>query len=73
MQKNITLSAEESLIKKARQKAQKEHTTLNSRFRQWLESYVGANKATADYTNLMKKLEYVASDKKFSREELNDR
>jgi len=73
MQKNITLSAEESLIKKARQKAQKEQTTLNSRFRHWLEWYVGANVAADDYTNLMKKLEYAASDKKFSREELNER
>ncbi|MFV2054972.1 MAG: hypothetical protein ACC707_00840 [Thiohalomonadales bacterium] len=73
MQKNITLSAEESLIKKARLKAQQEHTTLNSRFRQWLTCYVGANSAADDYTQLMKKLDYVQPDKTFSRDELNER
>jgi hypothetical protein len=37
MLKNITLSADEELIRKAREKAQKEHTTLNASFRQWLK------------------------------------
>ena len=34
MLKNITLSAEEEIIRKAREKAQHEHTTLNATFRQ---------------------------------------
>jgi len=73
MQKNITLSAEDSLIKKARQKAQQEHTTLNARFRQWLEWYAGSNNAGDDYADLMQKLDYVKCDSTFSRDELNER
>ena len=44
MLKNITLSAEEHLIRAAREKAQHEHTTLNAAFRQWLVRYVQAGK-----------------------------
>lgn len=73
MQKNITLSADESLIKKARLKAQKEQTTLNSRFRVWLERYVSSNDTANDYNDLMKTLDYVISDKNFDRDELNER
>jgi len=73
VQKNITLSAEESLIRKARHKAQSENTTLNSRFRQWLEWYVGANRVAEDYIQLMQNLDYVDSGKNFSRDEFNER
>lgn len=37
---NITLSAEERLIKLARELAAKEHTTLDAKFREWLEDYL---------------------------------
>ena len=37
--KNITLSADADLIEAARQRAAAERTTLNARFRQWLEDY----------------------------------
>ena len=37
--KNITLSAEESLIEAARARARAEQTTLNEEFRRWLASY----------------------------------
>jgi len=36
--KNITLSADESLIKAARERAMEENTTLNAQFRLWLET-----------------------------------
>ena len=36
MMKNITLSADETLIERARQRAVVEHTTLNELFRAWL-------------------------------------
>jgi hypothetical protein len=39
MLKNITLSAEEELIHRARQKAQNERTTLNANFRCWLKQF----------------------------------
>jgi len=73
MQKNITLSADEVLIKRARQKAQKEQTTLNARFRQWLEWYAGSNGIVDDYSHLMQKIDYAESGKSFSRDEMNER
>ena len=38
--KNITLSADEHLIKAANQRAAEEHTTLNEQFQLWLKHYV---------------------------------
>ena len=35
--KNVTLSADESLIEAARKRASSEDTTLNEQFRQWLQ------------------------------------
>jgi len=73
MLKNITLSANEELIKKAREKAGREHTTLNANFRQWLKQYVSKNTKTIDYNTFMEQLNYANPGKKFSREELNER
>ena len=39
MVKNITFSAEESLIQQAREVARDHNTTLNHAFRLWLEGY----------------------------------
>ncbi len=73
MLKNITLSAEEELIKKARQKAQQERTTLNETFRHWLKQYVNAGLHGPEYESLMKSLNYARPGKAFSRDELNER
>ncbi|HHS12302.1 MAG TPA: hypothetical protein ENN03_00875 [bacterium] len=73
MLKNITLSADEQLIKKARKKAQQEHTTLNATFRRWLRQYVLHTTKTTDYFEFMNSLNYVTPGKKFTREELNER
>ena len=73
MLKNITLSAEEELIRKAREKANKEHTTLNASFRQWLKQYVSRNTKTIDFDTFMEQLNYAEPGRKFSREELNER
>ena len=73
MLKNITLSAEEQLILKARKKAQQEHTTLNANFRQWLKQYVMHSARTTDYIQFMNSLNYATPGKKFSRDELNER
>ena len=73
MLKNITLSAEEQLIIKAREKAQQEHTTLNANFRQWLKQYVMHSARTNDYFQFMNSLSYATPSKKFSRDELNER
>jgi len=73
MLKNITLSADELLIAKARNKAQQEHTTLNANFRQWLKQYVMHSTRTTDYVQFMSSLNYANPGQKFSRDELNER
>jgi hypothetical protein len=73
MLKNITLSADPKLIQKAREKAQREHTTLNARFRQWLERYVATNMQASAYDSLMNSMSYANPGKHFSRAELNER
>ena len=73
MLKNITLSAEAELIQKARQKANKEHTTLNATFRQWLKQYVHRNTKIVDYKSFMDQINYASPGRHFSREELNER
>jgi len=73
MLKNITLSAEEDLIRKARQKAQRERTTLNSTFRRWLRQYVNKSSRKTDFEAFLSSLEYVCPGRRFSRDELNER
>ncbi|MHB8519779.1 MAG: hypothetical protein ACYDH9_03380 [Limisphaerales bacterium] len=71
--KNITLSAEERLIEKARLRAQQERKTLNAVFREWLHHYVARAAAADRYGHLMRQLKHVSSGRKFSRAELNER
>ncbi|MBN1408789.1 MAG: hypothetical protein JW956_13415 [Calditrichaceae bacterium] len=73
MLKNITLSADENLISKAREKARREKTTLNANFRQWLRQYIGKNTKASSYINLMQQLDYVNAGSKFRRDQLNER
>ncbi len=73
MLKNITLSAEEHLIRRSRKKAQNENTTLNALFRQWLSRYTMQNQGAAEYAELMKRLSYVEAGRTFNRDELNER
>lgn len=73
MLKNITLSAEEELIQKAREKATRENTTLNASFRQWLVQYTNSFFKNDDYEQLMNSLSYVYPGQKYSRDQLNER
>jgi hypothetical protein len=73
MLKNITLSADEILIKKARKQASREHTSLNQIFRMWLERYTSKTESGDEYSQLMDDLDYVNPDHKFTREEMNER
>lgn len=73
MLKNITLTAEEALIKTAREKASKQHTTLNNEFRRWLNHYVKQDHVSHDYQALMDKLAYAHTTNKISRDEMNER
>jgi hypothetical protein len=73
VKKNITLSAEDDLIRKAREKAIREKKSLNTVFREWLARYVRQDASAERYEELMKKLSYARSGGKFSREEMNER
>lgn len=71
--KNITFTADESLIEKARQKARGENSSLNKRFREWLNHYVSGDVSEENYKVLMQKLDYAKPGRKFSRDEMNER
>ena len=73
--KTISLSAEESLIEAARERARAERTTLNEQFRRWLAEYAGrdarAEQARAVIHDLRRKVRTGGST--FTREEMNER
>jgi hypothetical protein len=72
--RNITLSADEHLIERARQTASSEHRTLNDAFREWLEQYTARNGDAEAYDRLMQRLRgHVVAGRKFTREEMNER
>ena len=73
MVKNITLSADELLIRAAREKAAREKRSLNTAFRQWLRRYVGQDNAAQTYDDIMRRLGTARAGRKFSREEMNER
>ena len=73
MLKNITLSAEEQLIGRARNKAEERGTTLSSEFRLWLSAFVEQERAARGYQELMSRLEYARPGRRFTREDLNAR
>ena len=73
MLKNITISAEEKLIQKAREKARKEQTTLNENIRKWLKQYVDSGSTSKNFDELMNSFSYASPGKSFSKEEMNER
>ena len=71
--KNITLTADEHLIEKARERARRNRTTLNEAFRAWLASYANPADATARFDALMDRLSYAGSGRRLTRDEMNER
>jgi hypothetical protein len=71
--KNITLSAEESLIEQARKAAADQNTTLNAAFREWLLQYSGRQRWLQEFDALMERTKYFKVDRKYTRDELNER
>lgn len=73
--KNITLSADEHLIAAARQRAAQEHTTLNAKFREWLEDYVQRQRQAEDAMALIQEMrkQVRTGGRTFSRDEMNER
>ena len=73
MIKNITLSADETLIQQARRRANAENTTLNDLFRAWLEQYVAKPSVADQYLAIMQQMKHSQVDRQFNREEMNER
>ena len=73
MLKNITFSAEEDLIQRAREWAAVERTTLNEEFRRWLEKYAERPETAEAFAVLMEHFAYVQPGRSLSRDEMNER
>jgi len=71
--KDLTLSAEESLIERARLVARSKHTTLNVAFREWLRQYAGAASAQQRHETVMRELKKIDAGRRFSRDEMSER
>ena len=73
--KNITLSADESLIEAARARAVEEHTTLNEQFRRWLGEYARRENRAQTAMELIKELQRKGrtAGRRFTRDEMNER
>ncbi len=74
MVRNITFTADATLIDDAREVARSENTTLNEQFRLWLESYARKRQA-ARAMEVMERIGRYASSggRTFTREERNER
>ena len=71
--KNVTLSAEQSLIERARLVARAQHRTLNAAFREWLQQYAVQAGGGAAMDALMRRLKHVRSSGPYTRDEMNAR
>jgi hypothetical protein len=71
--KNITFSADEHLIDQARATAAEQGTTLNAAFREWLEQFSGRAQRVRRFDELMERTKYFRVDRKYTREEMNER
>jgi predicted transcriptional regulator len=71
--KNITLSADEDLIERARAIARAQHKTLNAAFREWLAQFTANAGDAQSFDSLMKRMKHIDAGRQFSREEMNER
>ena len=71
--KNITLSAEEALLQKARARAAAEHKSLNAVFRDWVAQYTRQGAKLHSYQAMMRQIGRVKTGGPFSRDEANAR
>jgi predicted transcriptional regulator len=71
--KNITLSADEDLIERARSMARGQRTTLNAAFREWLTQFTQSAGDAQGFDALMTQLKHVDAGRHFDRNEMNER
>ena len=70
--KNITLSADEDLIERARLIAREQRRTLNEAFREWLAQFSQSAEDAQSFDALMSRMQHVNAGRHFSRDELNE-
>ena len=73
--RNITLSASEEVIERARAVAREHHTSLNQMFRDWLQTVDHGSKRIGGYRGFMQRVSGRISvgGRRFTREEMNER
>ena len=71
--KNITLSADEDLIERARFIARTQRRTLNEAFREWLTQFTSTAGDAQSYGALMQRLRHIDAGRHYSRDEMNER
>ena len=71
--KNVTFSADEHAIERARKAARAQNRTLNEAFREWLDEFGGTAFQPEEFDALMKRVSYARAGRKFTREEMNER
>lgn len=72
---NVTLSADANDINVVRQAATSKGSSLNKEFRRWLRQEAQANseERVKAFRKTMERLSYVKTDRKYTREEMNER
>jgi len=71
--KNITLSAEDRALERARELARRRSTTLNQMFREWLAELTAERARKDRFDRLMRRLTHARSGGRFTRDEMNAR
>jgi hypothetical protein len=71
--RNITFSADEDAIDRAREVARSERKTLNDAFREWLQWYASRAVKRREIEALFERLKYADAGRKFTRDEMNER
>ena len=71
--KNVTLSAEDQLLERARELAHQRSTTLNQLFRDWLAELTAERPRGDRFDELMRRLSHARSGGAFTRDEMNAR
>jgi hypothetical protein len=71
--KNITLSADEDLIERARSIARGQRRTPNAAFQEWLVQFTQSAGDAQGYDGLMSAKLHIDAGRRFDRDELNER
>jgi hypothetical protein len=71
--KNITMSADEDLIERARLIARSQRRSLNDAFREWLTQFAQSAGDAQGFDAFMGRMQHVNAGRRFGRDELNER